>query len=239
MQSEQINEMALALSKVQGAILPAKKGCDNPFFKSKYADLTAVWDSCRNELSGNNLCILQCNEDSETHLVLITTLAHSSGQWMKSKSVLSKRIPAIAAKKDKYGKDVPAQDERQMTAQEIGAATTYLRRFAVASMVGVCTEDDDGNTASGHQQHENQRALPAAAPAIEYIKAIDVTLLENSVSKIPGYREKLMVYLSKSYGIKEFRFLTTKLFIEIMTDVKKHLNAPKETQIETKELANA
>ena len=239
MQSEQINEMALALSKVQGAILPAKKGCDNPFFKSKYADLTAVWDSCRNELAGNNLCILQCNEDSETHLVLITTLAHSSGQWMKSKSVLSKRIPAIAAKKDKYGKDVPAQDERHMTAQEIGAATTYLRRFAVASMVGVCTEDDDGNTASGHQQYENQRALHPATPVIEYIKAVEITLLENSVNKIPGYREKLMIYLSKSYGIKEFKYLTSKLFTEIMVDVKKHLNAPKETQIETKEFANA
>jgi hypothetical protein len=224
MQSENLNEFALALSKAQGAIKNAKKDCNNPFFKSKYADLTSVSEACKEQLSTNQIAVVQGGDDTETHLVLITTLIHSSGQWMKSKLMIKRTM------EDKQ------QRERSMTAQEIGAAITYLRRFSLTSMVGVCPEDDDGNLASGKIQ-ESQRTMPSA-PAIEYIKSVDVTLLENAVGKIPGYRDKLMVYLSKSYGIKEFKYLTSKLFVEIMTDVKKHISA-KETQIETKELANA
>ena len=37
--SEKINALAEALAKAQGEMKNAVKGCDNPFFKSKYADL--------------------------------------------------------------------------------------------------------------------------------------------------------------------------------------------------------
>jgi hypothetical protein len=43
--SEQINEIAAALAKAQGQIEGAVKGSVNPHFRSKYADLGAVWDA--------------------------------------------------------------------------------------------------------------------------------------------------------------------------------------------------
>ena len=48
--SEQINELAKALHAAQGKIKTAVKDSANPFFKSKYADLTSVWDAIRQAL---------------------------------------------------------------------------------------------------------------------------------------------------------------------------------------------
>jgi hypothetical protein len=44
--SENVNEIFCALAKAQGKIQPASKDKSNPFFKSKYADLSSCWDAC-------------------------------------------------------------------------------------------------------------------------------------------------------------------------------------------------
>lgn len=127
-QSENINELATALSRAQGKIIPAIKDSSNPFFKSKYADLTSVWNSCRTPLADNNLSVIQTMDSLDGHLVLITTLAHSSGQWMRS------IIPLNPVKNDP---------------QSMGSIISYMRRYSLAAICGVTTdEDDDGNAAS-------------------------------------------------------------------------------------------
>lgn len=124
-QSEQINELATALAKAQGQISPAIKDSSNPFFKSKYADLSSVWNACKDPLSSNGLAVLQTMDYRDNQLFLVTTLAHSSGQWMRSS------IPIVTEKNN---------------AQGIGAAITYMRRYALSAMVGItCDDDDDGN----------------------------------------------------------------------------------------------
>lgn len=125
--SETIGELAKALCKVQAQITGAKKGSVNPHFKSKYADLTEVWDACREELSANGLCVVQSNEPSERGVLLRTTLIHTSGEWIDGLI----DIPAI-----------------KQDAQGYGSAQTYARRYALASMVGVTSADDDGQAAS-------------------------------------------------------------------------------------------
>lgn len=123
--SEHINELACALSKAQGEILPALKDNVNPHFKSKYADLNSVWNACREPLSKNGLSVIQTTCEDNGRIVLITTLVHSSGQWIKSS------LPLIMTKNDSHG---------------LGSALTYSRRFSLAAMVGVAPdEDDDGN----------------------------------------------------------------------------------------------
>lgn len=233
MQSENINELALALSKVQGAIQPAKKDCNNPYYKSKYADLTSVWESCREELSTNQIAVVQGLDDTETHLVVITTLIHSSGQWMKSKMMISKTM----AEKGQ-------QKERPMTAQEIGAATTYLRRFSLASVVGVCTEDDDGNIASGKQVEQTKQMQKAATQPVATLTTGQLNILESQLAQVPEYRDKLMVYLKSSQGITDLRYIAPNMYVGIMNEIKKHTLSKKETvkmveKIEELELANA
>lgn len=130
-QSEVINELAAALSKAQGEMQAAIKDKVNPFFKSAYADLGSIWDAARPVLSKYGLCIMQTTEMSTdgTKVIMVTTLAHTSGQWVKS------YIPLNPSKNDSQG---------------MGAAITYLRRYSLSAIVGVvCDDDDDGEEAVG------------------------------------------------------------------------------------------
>ena len=127
--SENINEIATALAKAQGEIKGATKDSENPHFKTRYADLASVWEACRAALSANGIAVIQAPTiDSEGNVCVETLLCHSSGQWMRSD--LSVR---------------PAKAD----AQAVGSVITYLRRYALAAMVGVAPEDDDGEAATG------------------------------------------------------------------------------------------
>lgn len=140
--SESIKELATALAKAQAALRPASKDAVNPHFKSKYADLGAVWEACREPLSSNGLSVVQLPADSEPgRLALTTMLMHSSGEYLSTTYSLKLQ---------------------QDTAHGAGSALTYLRRYALAALVGVVAdEDDDGNSASQPAQRAPQRPQQA------------------------------------------------------------------------------
>lgn len=127
-QSETIAKLAAALVNVQGTVEGAVKGKKNPAFKSNYADLSSVWDACREQLVANGLTVVQFpGEMVDNRMTMTTQLTHESGEWMRG--TLS--IPLS-----------------KVDAQGYGSAVTYARRYALAAVVGVCPEDDDGNAAS-------------------------------------------------------------------------------------------
>lgn len=138
-QSEQINELAAALAKAQGAIENAVKDKANPFFKSTYADLAGVWDACRAALSNNGLSVIQSPEESEKGIAITTMLLHSSGQWICGT----------------YNMPVSKLD-----AQAVGSAITYARRYALSAMIGIAAEDDDGNSASNKKANAGENNTP-------------------------------------------------------------------------------
>ena len=126
-QSESIAKLATALSIVQGKLSHAKKDSANPFFKSKYADLESVWDACRSLLAENGLCVMQFpGEFLEGCMSLDTILAHSSGEYIKQ----TMEVPVT-----------------KLDPQGVGSALTYMRRYALAAVVGVVQADDDANAA--------------------------------------------------------------------------------------------
>lgn len=132
-----------ALAKAQGEIEKAKKDTDNPFFKSKYADLSSVWEACRRQLSGNGLAVLQFPDfDAETKSVIVETiLTHSSGFEKAFKT----RVPV--------GKN---------DAQGVGSAITYARRYALMAAIGIAPDDDDGESAQGRGQWAEDAEKKAA-----------------------------------------------------------------------------
>jgi hypothetical protein len=142
-QSEQIGELAKALAVAQGKITGALKDSSNPFFKSRYADLASVWDACRGPLSENGLAVMQLTESDDAGVYVSTTLAHSSGQWMRSRLRLQ---------------------PKDGTPQGLGSAITYGRRYALAAIVGVAQVDDDGNAASGRDEPKSLRTDPRGEP---------------------------------------------------------------------------
>lgn len=136
-QSESIAALAAALSKAQANITGALKDSSNPFFKSKYADLAACWDACRKQLSENGLAVIQTIEVGEGRAILVTTLAHSSGEWIKS------YCPILT-------KDDSPQGQ--------GSGITYARRYALAAIVGLAQIDDDAEAAQGRNKPAPQNA---------------------------------------------------------------------------------
>jgi hypothetical protein len=77
-----------------------------------------------------------------------TLLIHSSGQWIMSK---------ISAPADKP------------TAQGIGSAITYCRRYSLAAMVGLAQQDDDGQEATKSTAKKPKQ--PPVVPKAQIIKA--------------------------------------------------------------------
>jgi len=138
--SDQLDALGAALSKAQAAIKVAAKDANNPFFKSQYADLPAVWAACQKALTDNGLSFTQVPDFDDANAWLETMILHSSGQW------ISGRYPVRPVKNDPQG---------------MGSAMTYARRYALAAMVGVVAgdEDDDGNAASGHTKPTQREAI--------------------------------------------------------------------------------
>ncbi len=128
---------AEAFCKLQADIKPAIKDATNPAFRSKYADLGAVWEAVKAPLHEHGFSVIQSPDfDGET-MWLATTIMHSSGEYRMG------RYPIRPTKPDPQG---------------YGSALTYARRYSLSAMLGVISEeDDDGNAASA-------KPAPAAAP---------------------------------------------------------------------------
>jgi hypothetical protein len=138
-QSESIAKLATALSIVQGKLSHAKKDSANPFFKSKYADLESVWDACRDLLAANGLSVMQFpGEYIDGTMSMTTILAHSSGEW------IGQQMSLPVSKPD---------------AQGSGSALTYMRRYALAAVVGVVQADDDANAAVQSKSSSSMKSI--------------------------------------------------------------------------------
>lgn len=143
--SESLKELATALAKAQGKIKGAVKDADNPFFKSKYADLASVVEAIREAFSINGLCYVQHVHSSEKNEVAVETIIlHSSGEWL-SCGILA--LPVTKA-----------------DAQGFGSALTYARRYSLSAAAGVAPEDDDGNAAA---KAKPAQAAPASAASMK------------------------------------------------------------------------
>lgn len=196
--SPAINELITALAKAQGKIQPAIKDKRNPHFKSSYADLSSVWDACRSALSDNGLAVIQTVESGEREPVLVTTLAHSSGQWIRSS------MPIITQKMDPQG---------------IGSALTYYRRYCLASIVGVAPEDDDAEGA--------QRRGPPAAPVEVKPQTISKSQAGELYEKLllcpEEYQTNIMRFCEKNKYGRTFDMLPVSLLERLTTGINQKI----------------
>ena len=78
MKSDTIAEIAKALALAQAEMRGAVKDTENPHLKKKYADLSSVWDACREPLTKNGLSVVQSTRMEGGTVVVITMLLHSS-----------------------------------------------------------------------------------------------------------------------------------------------------------------
>jgi len=151
--SGSIAELAKALAKAQANMEAAKKDSKNPYFKSMYADMASTWRACRDELSKNNIAVVQVPVGHSPVVGVKTMLIHSSGEFISGTiSMDTERKITKKTFNTKNGEERIEVHTELFNPQEIGSLITYFRRYGLTSMVGLSTEDDDGNFASGGQK---------------------------------------------------------------------------------------
>ena len=125
--SGDIKDLAAALCKAQSEMGGASKDANNPFFKSKYADLSSVIRAVKQPFADNGLSYSQLPISMDGLVGVTTILMHNSGQWLSSDLLLK-----------------PTKGDPQAA----GSCLTYCRRYSLQSLAGIPSEDDDGNAAS-------------------------------------------------------------------------------------------
>lgn len=149
-QMSEKNEIVLSkLMTAKQQIGTVKKDSKNPFHKSNYASLNAYIDASEQHLLANGLILVQAGNGSFLEPIIVATLIHpESGQWLKS------YLPILNPKQDSQG---------------LGASVTYMRRYSIATLLGLVSEDDDGETASGRGKYDQQKkkAAPLENPEVD------------------------------------------------------------------------
>ena len=128
--SETIGKLAEALSRAQAEMHAAKFNAVNPFLKNNYADLGSIIDTAKPTLGKHGLAVTQLPYNDGDRVGVETVLTHASGEWISSALSLP-----LADEKGKSG------------AQVAGSIITYLRRYTLAAVLGMYSDEDtDGNS---------------------------------------------------------------------------------------------
>jgi hypothetical protein len=116
--------------------------------KYKYATLESLISATEQPLARQGLAVMQSGtSDSERWIVTVTTvLAHSSGEWVEVVSQARSEEPQRSASGGLVLSHV----------QEVGKTETYLKRYAMAAILGVTAEEDsDGARTQGPTNEED------------------------------------------------------------------------------------
>lgn len=126
--SEKIGNIAAALCQFQGTVSNPKKDSVNPHFRSKYADLDAIITAIRPALLETGLSFIQNQvRDEQGNIGVYTMILHKSGEFFQ--------LDPVYVTLDKK------------TAQGIGSALTYAKRYSLSMAFGIAAdEDDDANS---------------------------------------------------------------------------------------------
>lgn len=188
--SSQINDLAEALAKARKKFEKVVKDSANPFFKSKYADLSNIIEATVGPLSDNGLTLIQApGRVLEDRVELTTLLLHSSGQWIRCESEM------LVSKKD---------------AQGIGSAITYGRRYAEQSILNVAGEDDDGNAASSKTSQaarETNEEYDQRTADQRPLMPAQVTALNDAMKRTGKPAQMVEDYLKEHYKVNQFEKL--------------------------------
>lgn len=138
-------EFLQALSDLQNSITKVVKNTDNPYYKSKYADLNALFEQIKPLITEKGFVLIQVVRGNQLH----TELTH-----LETGESICGDMDLLTVKPDM---------------QQLGSAITYARRYSLLPLLNIETADDDGNTASGKTKTWDE--LEYCAEFIEAIKA--------------------------------------------------------------------
>jgi len=127
LKSELLKELPTAFVALQKELAPIKKDAQGN--RSKYASLTAVMQGIQDALTTNGFIIFHTMKNGGANSASMeTVLMHKSGEYVSS----TIEVP-LAKPNDP---------------QAYGSAMTYGRRYSIMALLGLVTDDDDGQSAT-------------------------------------------------------------------------------------------
>lgn len=213
-ESPDLKELFAALAKAQGEMRIAGLSSENPFFKSRYADLADIVRASRPALTKHGLSVIHQilpNEDGASMLHCI--LCHSSGQFIRT----SMRI-------------LPVKND----IQSLGSCITYLKRYTYAAICGViCSDDDDDGERMMVEAREEVRKGPVLGAKYnpkdeshDTITREQLDELEYELSEYPDITEMVLngLKLHTLADMPKSKFITA---INRVREIKESRNNPK------------
>lgn len=181
---------ALAELQYEIGTIPKNQEVNVGKFKFKYADLAAIREAIREPLHKWGFSISQVMEDG----ILTTILYHKSGESIKS----SVKIP-------------PAPDLKAL-----GGSLTYLRRYSIASILNLVSDDDlDSGSleAAGHT---------FVKPGVSLEEVEDLKKILKKCGD--EYKSKVENSLQSAYGISEYTDIPREIYERVLKAAKEKLN---------------
>ena len=150
------------LNNFKSLVGAIRKDKNNPFHKSKYADINSVIEVIAQPLSESGLIDVDTTKKDETgQLYLVTKIVNIDNP----SEFLEIETPLLL--KDKNNP------------QALGSSITYNRRYNRVTLLGLEQEDDDANKASEYNQNQRQYQKPAPSTKEKFI----AMLLGNGLKK--------------------------------------------------------
>ena len=178
-----MKQIITALLQAQSEMSNPKKGSENPYFKSKYADLNAVREAIIPILNKHHIIVLQPTVVVEGKNYVKTLLFHESGESIEgfTEIVFSK----------------------QNDAQAQGSGITYARRYGLQSLVCIGADDDDGEGASNPKEALKNTLTAEIKDLINKCKtAEDVSYIWNSNPNLKSNPEFKNLISTKGNEVK-------------------------------------
>lgn len=188
-------ELTKAFAKARQQFKKVTPNRKNTFNNSEYADFDAVTEAVIDALSANDLAVWQPTAKIDGELFLITELSHASGQFIRGFFPLQ------------FGKDLTQADagKKKSFDQEIGKTWTYLKRYALMSLLGISvdkdSDDDDGQQNAKIAQNTQNNRQTVEAPKVQsappqYISNDQHDILQEKLQGYPKIAESLLKQLN-------------------------------------------
>jgi len=211
--SDNINELAKALSVAQASYNKLIKDSENPFFKSKYSDLAACIDAVRQPLADNKLSVIQTTKVVNNEMILETLLMHESGQFVGGEYIIN-----------------PMKNDPQ----SVGATISYARRYSLCAILNIAAEDSDAEESMDRKPQTKKAPTISIAPTVKkneptYTKT---TYSEATIKKVEKLekdgmkgKECLKAFLpefntDKQTSYKAISELSETLLLELITFIE-------------------
>lgn len=203
---------------------------ENSYFKSKYVPLSDILDLARPILSKYGFALLQVPTvfyDAvqlknggvyEQGVVKVqTSLIHQSGEKIE--------FPEIVIK------------AKDASAQSVGSAITYARRYALASILGISgkDEDDDGNMANGNYPYPSQNApMQPYQPSGQTITPQQANTLFGYASRLAELKNVDVQRIISNFQLSKFEELPQTHYQAVLNQLSNWLKQEEERQAQLK-----